>query len=89
MFNHQPLQGLDNKWFCKRVLMKTLLCAFLYPYVYENVCSLLSASERQISLIEAHRRPSTPRPRGIAAETHNKYYSNTHLSETILERISK
>lgn len=50
------------------------LCAFLYAYVcvYQSVRSLLSASARRISLIEAHRRPSTRHPRGIAADTDKK-----------------
>ncbi len=56
--------------------MKTLLCVhfFMHMYVcvFQSVRSLLSASERLISLIEAHHRPSTPRPRGIAAETHKQ-----------------
>lgn len=40
--------------------------------VYQSLGSLLIASERLTSLIEAHRRPSTPRPRGIPAETHKQ-----------------
>lgn len=56
--------------------MKTLLCVHLFMHmcvcVYQSARSLLSASERLISLIEARRRPSTPRPRGIAAETHKQ-----------------
>lgn len=54
----------------------SVVCAFLYAYVcmcvYQSVHIVLSASERLISLIEAHRRPSTPRPHGIAAETHQQ-----------------
>lgn len=52
----------------------SVVCAFIYAYVcvYQSARSLLSASERLISLIEARRRPSTPRPRGIAAETHKQ-----------------
>lgn len=49
--------------------MKTPVCAFLYAYVCrvsQRVRRLLRASERLISLIEAHHKPSTPRPRGTA-----------------------
>lgn len=70
--------------------MKTLSCVHFFMHMCMRiVCSRLSASERPISLIEAHRRPSTPRPHGIAAETHNnKYYTN--LSQTtIVELITK
>lgn len=62
----------------------SFLCAFLYANVYENLCSLLSASERLISLIEAHRRPSIHHPHGIAAETHNNNTYYTNLSETTI-----
>lgn len=54
--------------------MKTLLCVQFFMHMYVCVCQrergLLSASERLISLIEAHHRPSTPRLHGIAAEAH-------------------
>lgn len=53
--------------FCKRVLMKTLLC--VHSWCIRVWRRLLSASGRLISLIAARRRPSTRRPRGIAAET--------------------
>lgn len=35
IFNRQSFQRLEKKkkWLCKRVLMKTLVCAFLYAYV--------------------------------------------------------
>lgn len=72
IFNHQSFQGLDKKWFLQKSSYEdSAVCAFLYAYVmcvYQSVNRLLSASERLISLIEAHRRPSTRRPRGIAAE---------------------
>lgn len=67
---------VGKKWLCKRVLMKTLVCAFLYAYVCfvseGSFLGRLSASARPTALIVARRRPSTPRPRGKAAETHNK-----------------
>lgn len=53
--------------FCKRVLMKTLLC--VHSWCIRVRRALLSASGRLISLIAARRRPSTRRPRGIATET--------------------
>lgn len=44
----------------------------MYVCVYQSLGSLLIASERLTSLIEAHHRPSTPHPRGIPAETHEQ-----------------
>lgn len=79
IFHQQSFQGLDKKWILQKSSYEdSAVCAFLYAYmcvcvcVYQSVCFLLRASERLISLIEAHRRPSTPRPRGIAADTHKK-----------------
>lgn len=64
--------------FCKRVLMKTLLC--VHSWCIRVRRALLSASGRLISLIAARRRPSTRRPRGIATETQsNENYYTRYL----------
>lgn len=69
----------SKAWGKKKVLQKSsyedsCLCISLCicMCVYQSLGSLLIASERLTSLIEAHRRPSTPRPRGIPAETHKQ-----------------
>lgn len=74
----RPIDSKSRAWIrreggvCKRVLMKTLECAFLYAYV-----CLLRASEWVVSLEVAHRRPSTPRLHGIAIKRHKTdYYSS-------------
>lgn len=60
--------------FCKRVLMKTLLCVHVFTHtrgcvcVCQRACCLLSASERLISLIAARRTPSTRRLHGKAGK---------------------
>lgn len=63
-------------WRLCRVCISLCICMC----VFQGVRSLLSASERLISLIEAHHRPSTLRPRGIAAETHKALIKLKYLS---------
>lgn len=60
--------------------MKTLFCVhlFMHMYIDQSERSVLSASEMLFSLIEDHRRPSTPRPHGTAARRkEKKKYSQT------------